>query len=106
MGKAKRWIAAITAVSLAAFGGYKGLSYLKEKNSPKVKVVDVAELMTEDYDDYDYYDSSLSGSIAMNVTQNIRIDKDIIVGELLVNVGDEVKEGDLLMTIDTTLSEM
>ena len=106
MGKAKRWIAAITAVSLAAFGGYKGLSWLKEKNAPKVTVVDVAELMTEDYDDYDYYDSSLSGSIAMNVTQNIRIDKDIIVGDLLVNVGDEVKQGDLLMTIDTTLSEM
>ena len=78
MGKAKRWIAAITAVSLAAFGGYKGLAYLKEKNSPKVKVVDVAELLTEDYDDYDYDDSSLSGNIAMNVTQNIRIDKDVI----------------------------
>lgn len=106
MGKAKRWIAAITAVSLAAFGGYKGLSWLKEKNSPKVTVVDVSELITEDYDNYNYYDSSLTGSIAMNVTQNIRIDKDIIVGDLLVNVGDEVKTGDLLMTIDTTLSEM
>ena len=106
MGRAKRWIAAITAVSLAAFGGYKGLSWLKEKNAPKVTVVDIAELITEDYDDYGYYDSPLSGSIALNVTQNIRIDKDVIVGELLVNVGDEVKQGDLLMTIDTTLPEM
>ena len=106
MGKAKKWIAAITALSLAAFGGYRGLLYLKERNSPEVPVVDVASLITEDYFSYDSADTSLSGSIATNVVQNIRIDKDIIVGDLLVNVGDEVKKGDLLMTIDTTLTEM
>ncbi|MBQ9064310.1 MAG: biotin/lipoyl-binding protein [Blautia sp.] len=106
MGKAKRWIAALVAVSLAAAGGYKGLMYLKEKNTPEVIVVDVGQLIQEDYYSFDYGDSSLSGSITTNVIQNIRIDKDVIVKDLLVNQGDPVKQGDLLMTIDTTLDEM
>ena len=106
MGRAKKWIAIILAVSLTGFGAYKGVEYLRVKNIPEVIVVNVDELVQEDYFSYDDMDTSLSGSITTNVIQNIKIDKDVIVRDLLVGQGDEVRKGDLLMTIDTTLTEM
>ena len=107
MGKAKKWIAAAVTVALVAGGAYKGADYLRARNAPEAIVVDVSELMIDDYYfDFDSEEGGLSGSIATNVIQNIKIDKDIIVGSLPVEVGDPVKKGDLLMTIDTTVTQM
>ena len=47
MGRAKKWIAGILAVSLTGFGAYKGVEYLRIKNIPEVIVVSVDELVQQ-----------------------------------------------------------
>ncbi len=42
----------------------------------------------------------------LNVTQNITVDKDMIIDQVYVQQGDSVSVGDPLITFDMTLVEM
>ena len=48
-------------------------------------------------------DTTLDGNIVTNVTQNVTVDKDMIIKDLYVQKGDTVKKGDKLMSFDMTL---
>ncbi len=110
MGRARKTIRRIIVIllilALIGGGGYYGIGYLRKSNEKEVMVVEVASIMQED--SYYWYDSesSLTGEIVTNVTQNVQIDKDVIIDQLLVEQGDEVKTGDKLMTFDMTLVDM
>lgn len=56
----------------------------------------------------DYYtdDTMLEGNIVTNVTQNVNVDKDMIIKQVYVNEGDSVSKGDKLISFDMTLVQM
>ena len=102
MGKVKKVIAGVVVTALVgtAIGG--GLMYVRKGNQKEVMVASVSDLMT------DYYgnDSTLSGNVYANATQRITVDKDMVIQEVYVSKGDEVKPGDKLISFDMTLVEM
>ena len=102
----KRIIIFLIIASLLGAGGYYGFTYMKRSNQKEIIVVDVASIVQDDT--YYYYgdNGALSGEIVTNVVQNVRIDKDVIIENLLVSQGDEVRKGDRLMTLDMTLVDM
>ena len=51
-------------------------------------------------------DTTLDGNIVTNVTQNVIVDKDMIVQDLFVQKGDTVQKGDKLVSFDMTLVQM
>ena len=101
----KKIAAVILTAALAAGGIYRGALYIREKRIPRVKVVKLEELIDSEMG-WEEEDTSLSGNIVSNIIQNVKIDKDVMVKELLVGEGISVKKGDLLMTVDTTIPEM
>ena len=103
MGKAKKIIAGVVAVSLAAGGAAGGLSYAKKHNIKPVNVCSVSSLQYEDYMPDETY---LDGSVTANVTQTISLAKDLIVDDVFVGEGDIVHVGDQLVSFDTTLVDM
>ena len=50
--------------------------------------------------------TTLQGQIVTSVSQNVKMDKDVIIQDVYVQKGDTVKKGDKLMTFDMTLVEM
>ncbi len=62
----------------------------------------VSDLAGERYDS----DTTLSGTVYANATQRISVEKDMIIQEVYVSKGDEVKKGDKLISFDMTLVEM
>ena len=62
----------------------------------------VSDLAGERYDS----DATLSGTVYANATQRISVEKDMIIQEVYVSKGDEVKPGDKLISFDMTLVEM
>ena len=102
MGKVKKVIAGVVVTALVgtAIGG--GLMYVRKGNQKEVMVASVSDLMT------DYYgnDATLSGNVYANATQRITVDKDMVIQEVYVSKGDEVKPGDKLISFDMTLVEM
>lgn len=106
MSKKKKWLLPLVVVLVICmvFGAIAVI--VKQVNAKTVSVVPVSELMSQ----YDYFgmgtQETISGTITTNVTQKIRLDNDSIVKEVNVNVGDKVKEGDQLMSYDTTLTEL
>ena len=102
VGKAGKIIAGLVTVALVTGGAAAGLSYIKKKNVRQASVVQVSSLS----DSYYYDETSLYGTITSNVTQQISVDKDVIIDEVYVKKGDSVKKGDRLIHFDTTLVEM
>lgn len=102
MGKVKKIIAGLVAVSLAAGGAAGGLSYMKKSNQKEVQVTSVSNLAST------YYmpATSLDGMITTSVSQNVSLDKDMIIDQVFVQKGDNVKIGDPLISFDMTLVEM
>ncbi len=98
----KKVIIIVLAVSLVIGGVAGSLSYMKKKNQKDVMVVNVGSIASN------YYmpSTTLQGQIATSVSQNIKIDKDIIVQDVYVQKGDTVKKGDKLISFDMTLVEM
>ena len=68
----------------------------------QVTVVSVDSIASDYYMD----DTTLDGNIVTNVTQNVTVDKDMIVQDLFVQKGDTVKKGDKLVSFDMTLVQM
>lgn len=97
----KRVIVAVLVVALAAGGIYIGLRRVKESKVTEVPVTSVSNLQTDWYSE-----TTLDGTITTNVTQNVNMDKDMIIDQIYVSQGDDVKKGDNLISFDMTLVEM
>ena len=102
MKNAKKIIIGVVVVALVTGGAAGGAVYLKSNNKETVGVVSVDSLASDYYMD----DTTLDGNIVTNVTQNVTVDKDMIIKDLYVQKGDTVKKGDKLMSFDMTLVQM
>ena len=102
MSKVKKIVAGVVVVALVGTAAGGGLMYVRKGNQKEVLVASVSYLVS------DYYgtDTSLSGNVYANATQRITVDKDMIIQEIYVSKGDEVKPGDKLISFDMTLVEM
>ena len=97
----KRVIVGVLVVALAAGGIYTGLVHVKKNKVKEVPVTSVSNLLTDWYSE-----TTLDGTITTNVSQNINMDKDMIIEKIYVSQGDDVKKGDNLISFDMTLVEM
>lgn len=102
MGKIKKVIIGVVVAALVGTGIGGGLLYVRKGNQKEVLVASVSDLAGENYGS----DNTLSGNVYANATQRITVDKDMIIEEIYVNKGDEVKPGDKLISFDMTLVEM
>ena len=102
MGKVKKVIIGLVITALVGTGISGGLMYARKGSQKEVLVANVSDLVGERYDS----DTTLSGNIYANATQRITVDKDMIIEEVYVSKGDEVKPGDKLISFDMTLVEM
>ena len=102
MGKVKKVIIGLVITALVGTGISGGLMYARKGSQKEVLVASVSDLAGERYDS----DTTLSGNVYANATQRITIDKDMIIEEVYVSKGDEVKPGDKLISFDMTLVEM
>lgn len=102
MSKVKKIIIGVVITALVGCGAAGGLNQLKKKSKKTVLVVGVESLAS------DYYSpsTSLDANITTSVTQNISVDKDMIIDQVYVSQGDSVKTGDKLISFDMTLVEM
>ena len=97
----KRIIVGVLVAALAAGGIYTGLMHVKESKVTEVPVTSVSNLQTDWYSE-----TTLDGTITTNVSQNVNMDKDMIIEKIYVSQGDDVKKGDNLISFDMTLVEM
>ena len=100
--KKSRWILISVAVVLvvAALGGWY---FLGHRNSEPVNAFPFMQLGMTEY----WGDSQESyGPVTTDKIQTIHLSNTQTVTEILVAEGDTVKKGDLLMTFDTTLSDL
>lgn len=102
MGKAKKVIIGVVITALVGTGIGGGLMYVRKGSQKEVLVASVSDLAGERYDS----DTTLSGNVYANATQRISVDKDMIIQEIYVSKGDEVKPGDKLISFDMTLVDM
>ncbi len=98
----KKLIIAIVAVIVAAAVAV-GCVFLIRSNAKPVPVVPFLQVgMTEFWGD----NQESSGLVTTDKIQTIYLTETQKVTEILVQMGDTVKKGDLLMTFDTTLSDL
>ncbi len=102
MGKIKKVIAGTLVAALIGAGGYGGFVYMQSSNEKQATVVKVGNIC----DTYYTNDTILDGTITTNVSQKIFVDKDVVVENVYVTKGQEVKVGDRLASFDTTLVDM
>ncbi|MCD8077558.1 MAG: biotin/lipoyl-binding protein [Lachnospiraceae bacterium] len=102
----KKWGKRLLAVALAAVliaGLAAGGLYWRKSSAEAVNVYSVAELaMTDYWEDMQY----TYGSVTTDQTQSVYLSSTQTVQEVLVTEGQSVSKGDVLMTYDTTLSEV
>ena len=87
MGKAKKIIIGVVVTALVGTGICGGLMYVRKGSQKEVLVASVSDLAGERYDS----DATLSGTVYANATQRISVEKDMIIQEIYVSKGDEVK---------------
>lgn len=94
-------VAVLLAVAVAggSIGGYYGF---RSMNRPVTMVYAVNELSSGYWGD----NMTLDGMITSDASQNVYLSTEQKVKEVLVKEGDTVKEGDVLMTYDTTAKEL
>ena len=94
-------VAVLLAVAVAggSIGGYYGF---RSMNRPVTMVYAVSELSSGYWGD----NMTLDGMITSDASQNVYLSTEQKVKEVLVKEGDTVKEGDVLMTYDTTAKEL
>ena len=102
MKNAKKIIIGVLVTVLAAGSVAGAAVYFKKNNKETVTVVSVDSIASDYYMD----DTTLDGNIVTNVTQNVTVDKDMIVQDLFVQKGDTVKKVDKLVSFDMTLVQM
>lgn len=94
-------VAVLLAVAVAggSIGGYYGF---RSMNRPVTMVYAVNELSSGYWGD----NMTLDGMITSDASQNVYLSTEQKVKEVLAKEGDTVKEGDVLMTYDTTAKEL
>lgn len=102
MSTVKKIIIGVLAVVLVFGAVAGGAVYFRNSHQETVPVVSVESLASDYYTD----DTMLEGNIVTNVTQNINIDKDMIIQQVYVEKGDSVSKGDELISFDMTLVQM
>lgn len=102
MSRIKKVIAGVVAAALVAGAATGGAMYIKKSNETEVLVVSVGSVASDFYSQ----DTYLDGSVTTNISQNVSVDKDMVIQDVPVQKGDTVKKGDTLITFDMTLVEM
>lgn len=102
MSKVKKIIIGVLVTALVTGAAGGGLIYMKNSNQKEVLVASVGSLAS----DYYFPSTTLDGNVTTSVSQNITVDKDMIIEEVYVEKGDTVKKGDKLISFDMTLVEM
>ncbi len=102
MSRIKKVIAGVVVTALLAGAASAGAVYIRKSNETEVLVYDVSSLAS----DYYSQDTYLDGTVTTSVSQNVTVDKDMIIEDVPVQKGDSVKKGDVLITFDMTLVEM
>ena len=99
----KKWIILTVVILLAVAIGCGVWYYLGHNSSDPVYVYPFAYVgMTEYWGD----NQESYGPVTTDKIQTVYLSDTQTVTEILVQVGDTVKKGDLLMTFDTTLSDL
>lgn len=103
--KSKKWIVIVLVVVLLLGGGGAALMILPNMNQEPVYVygfMDGIAGMT------DYYEGSneSSGMVTTDRIQNVFLSETQTITQVLVEEGQQVKKGDVLLTYDTTLSDI
>ena len=103
MKNKKKIILILTLVLLAAAAAGVGIYYGTQGNRKPVNVFPFRYIgMTEYWGDQ----QESYGPVSTDRIQTVYVTDTQIVTEVKVSVGDEVKKGDVLMTFDTTLSDL
>lgn len=102
MKRVKTVLIALLIVALVVTGSAAALLRLRKSNETEVLVTKVENLANDYYSSDTYLDANVTSS----VTQNITIDKDMIIDQVYVSKGDSVSKGDKLISFDMTLVEM
>ncbi len=101
--KAKKIILSVTALVLVATLGLGGWYYAVNRNTEPVFVYDFSTIGMTEY----WGDSRESyGPVTTDGIQTVYVSDTQTVTGILVSEGDTVKKGDVLMTFDTTLSDL
>jgi multidrug efflux pump subunit AcrA (membrane-fusion protein) len=101
--KKKVIITLIVLLCVAGLGTLGVVMYKKHaKNSNPVDVYSVENYVGNWYEDY----QSMDGNIVSNDDQSVYVGTDQVVKELLVQEGETVHVGDVLLQYDTTLLEL
>ena len=99
----KKIIITVLVLALAGGGVYGGLVFYKQSRREPVKVYDMQNIcMTNYYGD----NSEAYGMVTTDKLQNVGISDTQRVNEIYVAEGQQVKEGDQLLSYDTTLSDI
>lgn len=108
MSKLKKWIITLIVLAILAGAGAGGLMVIKQNNIKYVQVAKVSELLEEAYwgDEGITFDGSVTSNLSQTITIPATATNDIYLDEIYVSEGDEVKEGDIIVTFDTTLADM
>lgn len=101
MSKKKKILLSVISVLLVCSLAAGGIIAARNAGKEEVLVVPVSEMSMNMY-----YGESMEGQVATNVTQKVTMDKDAIIEQTYVNVGDQVHRGDKLISFDMTLKEM
>lgn len=103
MKKFKKVIAICLIVALLSGGGVFGWRYYRQKNAAIVKVYPFSMVGLTEYwgDTRDSY-----GPVTTDKIQTVYLSDTQTVEEILVEEGQQVKKGELLMTFDTSLSQL
>ena len=103
--KKKVWIWLIVAVAILIGAGVGAYVYLPKLNAESVYVYSLAEGLSGMAD---YYEGSgeSSGQITTDKVQPVYVSATQTVTEIMVTEGQQVKKGDVLLTYDTTLSDI
>ena len=103
MKKYKKIIISLAVVGAVGAGGFFGWRYLRQNNAEPVKVYEFDNVGMTQY----WGDTKESyGPVSSDKVQTVYLSDTQTVSEILVEQDQEVKKGDLLMSFDTTLSQL
>ena len=103
MGKVKKIVISLAVVAAVGAGGFFGWRYLRKGSVQPVKVFPFDYVgMTEYWGDT----RESYGPVSTEKIQTVYLSDTQTVSEILVEEGQEVKKGDLLMSFDTSLSQL
>ena len=103
MKKCKKIMLSRAAVAAVGAGGFFGWRYLRQSGAEPVKVYEFNDVGMTQY----WGDTKESyGPVSSDKVQTVYLSDTQTVSEILVEQDQEVKKGDLLMSFDTTLSQL